>query len=160
MVSGQLQRTDVDLDVVDEEVFGQLADFLGPSGGPHECLPVRSNLRDDAPDLGLETHVQHAVGLVQHEVRAAAQVGLLDLQQVDEPVEKEKGSEIPAGQSTDGTRESLLSSHVRESRPSSFEPSDFALLPGLLLTHQELYVLNRPAGTEHEPLVLYHGDLY
>jgi hypothetical protein len=75
-------------------------------------------------------------------------------------VEKEKGSEIPAGQSTDGTRESLLSSHVRESRPSSFEPSDFALLPGLLLTHQELYVLNRPAGTEHEPLVLYHGDLY
>jgi len=43
------------------------------------------DLVHDLPDLGLEAHVQHAVGLIQHQVGAAAQVDLPTLQEVDQP---------------------------------------------------------------------------
>lgn len=42
---------------------------------PHECLSVRADLGDDGTELGLEAHVKHAVGLVQHQVGDAAEVG-------------------------------------------------------------------------------------
>ncbi len=79
VVGRQLQRPDVHLDVVGEEVLGELAHLLGPRGGPHERLPVRTDLGHDAADLGLEAHVEHAVGLVEDEVRRPLQVGLADL---------------------------------------------------------------------------------
>lgn len=40
MVGAELQRAYVDLDVVFEEVLGQLTDLFGPSGAPHERLSV------------------------------------------------------------------------------------------------------------------------
>lgn len=41
VVGTELQSTDVDLDVVLQEVFSQLANFLWPSGAPHQSLTVR-----------------------------------------------------------------------------------------------------------------------
>ncbi|KAF3846898.1 hypothetical protein F7725_003976 [Dissostichus mawsoni] len=66
VVGTELQRSDVDLDVLLQEVFCQLADLFGP------------------------THVQHSVGLVQHEVSAAAEVCLSGLEEVDEPARNVK----------------------------------------------------------------------
>ena len=47
-------------------------------------LTVGANLLDDLADLGLETHVEHAISLVHDEVGNAAKVGLAGLEHVDE----------------------------------------------------------------------------
>jgi len=44
----------------------------------------RARLAHDGLDLRLEAHVEHAVGLVKHEVRHAAQVGHAGLQHIDQ----------------------------------------------------------------------------
>ncbi|GJC80973.1 hypothetical protein ColLi_03810 [Colletotrichum liriopes] len=78
MVGSQLHGADVDLNEVGKEVRRKGADLLGPSSGPHECLTVRANLANDLANLRLETHVQHAISLVEN------QVGLASLEHVDE----------------------------------------------------------------------------
>lgn len=40
--------------------------FLGPGGTPHECLSVRTNEVHNLPNLGLKSHVQHAISLVKN----------------------------------------------------------------------------------------------
>lgn len=84
VVGRQIQGTDVDLDEVGLEFGSQLADLLGPSGGPHECLTIGPDLANNLADLGLETHVKHAVSLVKDQVGNTAQVGLAALQHVDQ----------------------------------------------------------------------------
>ena len=80
-----------------EEIIGQLLHFPRPRGTPHQNLDhdddvtiqflkpdflnlsvgvhlsVRPDLLDDLPDLRLEAHVQHPVGLVQHQVGHTSQ---------------------------------------------------------------------------------------
>ena len=41
VVGAELQSTHVDLDILLQEVFRQLAHLLGPGGAPHEGLTVR-----------------------------------------------------------------------------------------------------------------------
>ena len=41
--------------------------------------PVRSDLLHDLPDLRLKAHVEHSVGLIQHQVGAATEVSLAHL---------------------------------------------------------------------------------
>jgi hypothetical protein len=84
VVSGQIHGTDVHLDVVVQEVSSELTDFLGPSGGPHAGLSVRTNLRNDFANLRLETHVQHAVSFVEDEVSDTAEVGPASFQHIDQ----------------------------------------------------------------------------
>lgn len=43
-----------------------------------------SDLFNDLADLRFKTHVKHSVGLVEHQVRAAAQIGFPRFQEVDE----------------------------------------------------------------------------
>ena len=62
-----------------------VTNLLGPGGAPHERLSVGPDLLHNLPDLRLETHVQHPIGLVQHQVGAPAQVGLPHLQEIDQP---------------------------------------------------------------------------
>lgn len=59
-------------------------DILGPSGGEHQRLPVWANLADDLADLGLETHVEHAVGLIHDQVSDTTEVRLVRFKHVDE----------------------------------------------------------------------------
>mmetsp|Transcript_53070 Transcript_53070/g.148993 ORF Transcript_53070/g.148993 Transcript_53070/m.148993 type:complete len:457 (-) Transcript_53070:3-1373(-) len=67
------------------EVPRELLDLPRPRRRPHERLPVRADLRDDPPELGLEAHVQHPVGLVEHEVGKALQARDVVVQQVQQP---------------------------------------------------------------------------
>jgi hypothetical protein len=66
------------------EVHGESLDLLGPGSGEKEGLSVRSDLGDDLSDLGLETHVQHSVGLVHDKVRDSLEVGSARLEHVDQ----------------------------------------------------------------------------
>lgn len=84
VVSRQVHGTDVHLDVVVQEVRSELTDFLGPSGGPHAGLSVRTNLRNNLANLRFETHVQHAVSFVKNEVRDTAEVGPASFQHVNQ----------------------------------------------------------------------------
>jgi hypothetical protein len=83
MVGREIHRANVDLDEIGEEVSSQGANLLGPSSGPHESLTVRADLTDDLSDLGLETHVKHAISLVEDQVSYSAKVGLAGLEHVD-----------------------------------------------------------------------------
>lgn len=84
VVSRQVHRTDVDLDVIIEEVRRQLANLLGPGSGPHASLTVGTNLANDLTNLGLETHVQHAVSLVKDEVGNTTKVSAASLQHINQ----------------------------------------------------------------------------
>lgn len=57
--------------VVAQKVFGQHLDLLGKSGRKHECLSLASRghgvLLHNAANLGLKSHIQHAVSLIQHQ---------------------------------------------------------------------------------------------
>uniref|UniRef100_A0A182TCZ2 Uncharacterized protein n=1 Tax=Anopheles melas TaxID=34690 RepID=A0A182TCZ2_9DIPT len=80
-----LQRTDVDLHVLAEEVTRQTLHLLGPGGGPHKNLTIRPDVIEDLADLRLEAHVQHAIGLVQHQVRYPLQGRGAGLEEIDQP---------------------------------------------------------------------------
>lgn len=84
VVSREIHGTDVDLDPVLLVVGSKLADFLGPCSGPHAGLTIRANLTDNLANLRLETHVKHAVSLVENQVGDTAEVGLASLKHVDE----------------------------------------------------------------------------
>ena len=66
VVGSQLEGSNVDLDKVVLEILGESLNLLGPGSGEEESLSVGSNLRDNLSDLGLETHVQHSIGLIHH----------------------------------------------------------------------------------------------
>ena len=84
VVGSKVHGTNVDLNEVLEEISGESADLLGPSSRPHESLTVRANLLNDLANLGLETHVQHAISLVEHQVSDTTQVGLTSLKHVNQ----------------------------------------------------------------------------
>ena len=56
-----------------------------PTSTDSTHLSVWPDLPKNLPDLWLEAHVQHPVGLVQHDVRAPLEVHLPHLEDVDEP---------------------------------------------------------------------------
>ena len=86
MIGGEIHGADVDMNVAAVEKFpGQRLHFLWPGSGPHHHLSVGPDLLKDLPDLGLETHVQHPVGLVQAEVGGPPQIHLPSLEEVNEP---------------------------------------------------------------------------
>jgi len=84
VVRRQVKGSDVDLDEVVLEVHSETLNLLGPSSREQERLTVRSDLSDNLPDLGLETHVQHAVGFVHDEVGDTSEVGLASLQHINQ----------------------------------------------------------------------------
>lgn len=106
VVRSKLHGTNVDLDEVLQEILyhntrirrcsklveymngtyvGEFLYVLRPCGGEHEGLPIRANLAHNLADLRLETHVQHAVGLVHDKVGDPTEVRLAGLEHVDKP---------------------------------------------------------------------------
>jgi hypothetical protein len=76
-------------DVVIEEVAGQHLDGRRERRREHEGLTFarlrHRLLLDDAPDLQLEAHVQHAVGLVEHQVAAVIEPDAAAVDHVEQP---------------------------------------------------------------------------
>lgn len=64
----------LDLDGLLEDGAREDLDLARERRGEEDGLAVGPDLRDDARDLRLEAHVEHAVGLVDDEERDAAQV--------------------------------------------------------------------------------------
>mmetsp|Transcript_24768 Transcript_24768/g.62173 ORF Transcript_24768/g.62173 Transcript_24768/m.62173 type:complete len:292 (-) Transcript_24768:358-1233(-) len=83
-VRRDLSRTNRDLDGITQKLGGQLMDCLRPGGTPEKSLTIGTDLTNDLADLGLETHIEHAIGLIEHQIGDTTQVGLAALEQIDQ----------------------------------------------------------------------------
>jgi hypothetical protein len=69
LVEGHAIGADADdLGVLLADIAGQVLHLLGPRGTEEERLAIRSHILEDLADLWLETHIQHAVSLVKHDL--------------------------------------------------------------------------------------------
>jgi hypothetical protein len=88
VLRGGTNATDGQEDVVLQEITGKHLDVAGEGGRKHESLTVGNGRHvltlDDTADLGLETHVQHSVGLVEHKVLNVAQGNATSLYEIDQ----------------------------------------------------------------------------
>ena len=65
------------------ETVGQFLDFFWPGGGEHEGLAILGGDHvNDSDHILFETHVKHAIGLIQDQVGASVQIGLFVFQKV------------------------------------------------------------------------------
>jgi hypothetical protein len=87
VLRGRSDTTDGQEDVVLEEVASKHLDVTGESGREHESLAVLNQghilTLNDTANLGLETHVQHAVGLVKNKVLDVSEGDTATLDQID-----------------------------------------------------------------------------
>ena len=72
-------------DRVAQERIGENADFPGKRGGEQQVLALLGQKRHDAAHVGNESHVEHAVGFVEHEGLDLLQVDRLLLHVVEQP---------------------------------------------------------------------------
>mmetsp|Transcript_13399 Transcript_13399/g.29556 ORF Transcript_13399/g.29556 Transcript_13399/m.29556 type:complete len:404 (-) Transcript_13399:166-1377(-) len=75
----------VHLHLVRQEILRQASNFFRPGGREHHGPPFLGNMLHHGPNLRLEAHVQHPIGLVQHQKLHPGQVALFHLQNVVEP---------------------------------------------------------------------------
>ena len=66
---------DDDLHRLGEDRTRELLDSLWEGRREEQRLPVGPRVANDPVDLWREAHIEHAVGLIEHDVRGAAQVG-------------------------------------------------------------------------------------
>lgn len=85
---GGTDSTDREENVVLQEGSCEHLDLSGESCGKHECLSVHDTGHvgtfDNLPDLRLETHVEHPIGLVKDKVLDVGERDLSSVNQVDQ----------------------------------------------------------------------------
>lgn len=98
VVGRQIQWANVEEDRFILEVARQVSHILRPGCRKHQSLAIRlkfiglrkwtiktyANLSNDLANLRLETHVQHSVRFIQHQVRATPKVCHVHLQEVQQ----------------------------------------------------------------------------
>ena len=55
----------------------QLLHVFRPRRAEHQSLTIWADLRNDLPDLRLEAHIKHAIGLVHHQISDTPKIRLL-----------------------------------------------------------------------------------
>ena len=83
-LDGRVAARDLDGRRVEQELRGEPADLVGEGRREKQRLALRRKHADDALDVGDESHVQHAVGLVEDEDLHLAEVDRLLPDQVEE----------------------------------------------------------------------------
>ncbi len=81
-------RRDRDLDRIAQHMRGEIGDGARHGGGEHQRLPVGRKLGDDFADVVDETHVEHAVGFVEHETFDAVKPKRVALDEIEEPARR------------------------------------------------------------------------
>ena len=87
-LGGRVAARDFHHDGIGEEGVRQLPDLLGERGGEQQVLPLLRQQGKNASDVADEAHVEHAIGLVQHQDLDAAQVDGLLLHVVEQPTRR------------------------------------------------------------------------
>ena len=102
----RLLRADDDDDRVVEDVVGELADVGRHRRREHQRLPSLRQRGQDAADVGQEAHVEHAVGLVEHQHLERGEVDVAEAHVVEEPAGRRDHDLRP------GAERALLRPHV------------------------------------------------
>ena len=89
-----------------QDVVGQLADLGRHGRREHERLPLDRQRVEDAADVGQEAHVEHPVGLVEHEHLERRVVDVAEAHVVEEPSGR-RDDDLRAG-----AQRALLRAHV------------------------------------------------
>ena len=76
---------DVDRDRILEQLPGQPRDRWWHRGAEEQGLVAGRNVAEDFLDLGQEAHVEHPVGLIEHEVLEARELGIRKPEVVEQP---------------------------------------------------------------------------
>lgn len=71
---GRRLTLQVDRHRILEHLAGQRANRRGHGGAEKERLSLRRNVAEDAFDIGQKSHVEHAIGFVQHQMLEATQL--------------------------------------------------------------------------------------
>ena len=82
-LGGSCRARDFDASRIGQEQVGEAFDFGGHRGGEEQRLAGEWRQREDALDVGNETHVEHAVGLVHHHDLDAGQQELATFEMVE-----------------------------------------------------------------------------
>lgn len=89
VLAGGADTADTEEDVILQKVLGKDLDVAGERGGKHEGLTLVDTRHvlalNNAADLGLETHIKHAIGLVKYEVLDVGEADTSTLNEVDKP---------------------------------------------------------------------------
>lgn len=132
VLRGGTDSTDGKEDVVLEEGSGEHLDLLGEGSGEHEGLAELDTWHvftlDDSPDLGLETHIQHSVSLVEDEVLDVGETDLASLDKVDESTRSGREEVTTSVESSD-----LLSNVGTTVDDGGSDPRSVGELPSLLV---------------------------
>ena len=84
-VGGRVRRGHLDARGVVEQLAREPANVVRERGGEEEALALRRQQRDHAPDVGQEAHVEHPIGLVEHEDLDAAEIDVALRRVIEEP---------------------------------------------------------------------------
>jgi hypothetical protein len=83
-LDGRSRRRDVDPLGIDEVLVHDAQDLRRHGRWEEQRLTLGGELGQDAADIGPEAHVQHPIGLVEHEDLDLAQVGRFALDQIEQ----------------------------------------------------------------------------
>ena len=100
-LDGRRLRRDLDADRVLEEALGEAGDLGRHGGGEERRLPARMQARDDLPDRLDEAHVEHPVGLVEHDEAGLVEHDRAVVHQVGEPARRRDDDVDAAGEGAD-----------------------------------------------------------
>ena len=75
---------DLDGDGIAQDLVDEGADFLGHGGGKQQDLAFRRQALEDLADVWQEAHVEHAVGLVEHEAFDVVEIEFALAEQVEQ----------------------------------------------------------------------------
>ena len=67
-----------------EKAARQRLDLFGKRGGKHQRLPALRQMADDGLDVRQESHVEHAVRLIEHEHFQHAEIELLAADEIEQ----------------------------------------------------------------------------
>ena len=105
-LGGRVPRRDLDLGGTVEDPIGQASDVVREGGREQQVLPLGGQRGQDPADVADESHVEHAVGLVQDEDLDPAQVDGALADVVEQPTrggDHDLGA-VPAARATWGLK--------------------------------------------------------
>jgi hypothetical protein len=100
-VGGRVAARDLDRHRRAQYLMRELLDLVGKGRREQQVLPLHGEQGDDAPDVGHEAHVEHAVGFVEHQNFHARQIDRFLLHVIEEPAGRGNEDFDPAAQRLD-----------------------------------------------------------
>ena len=123
-------RAPADLDNLGRplEFVRQLFDFARERGREHERLPFLRQRPHDLPDRRKKTHVQHAIGFVEHEKFELRKIGRALLHQIDQAARRRDDKVDPGTQRLDLRTFAHSAKHRRHAQRKMFRVCAHVLL--------------------------------